>query len=199
LPSHRCFANDQWPGAGDRLTIQKSVNDARLGGPQAEEDLSLGTDPQPFPPEVDVSNNRSAAKSEVRRAPKTAGEALASQQEIWFAAWWAEYWHKRARKAAWAAFKKHVKTEERFHVVMAAMRAQKPEMLQREPSKRPYPATWLNGERWEDEIETKPPTPVNGPGQPSQYTYAPPTNLLTDDQIAAERARKRAQTEARSA
>jgi hypothetical protein len=39
--------------------------------------------------------------------------------------------------------------------------------------------------------------PVNGSGQP--YTYTPPPDLLTDDQIAAERARKRAQMETRSA
>jgi hypothetical protein len=43
---------------------------------------------------------------------------------------------------------------------MAATREQSPEMLNREPSKRPYGATWLNGERWEDE----PSAPVNGSG-----------------------------------
>lgn len=144
-----------------------------------------------------ASRTDSVSSQPPRAASST--QALASQQEVWFAAWWAEYWHKRAKKTAWGAFRKHVKTEERFQVVMAATRAQTPEMLQREPSKRPYAATWLNGERWEDEIETKPHTPVNGPGQPSQYTYSPPTNLLTDDQIAAERARKRAQMETRSA
>jgi hypothetical protein len=36
-------------------------------------------------------------------------------------------------------------------------------MLSREASKRPYPATWLNGKRWEDEPETPPPQAVNGP------------------------------------
>jgi hypothetical protein len=86
----------------------------------------------------------------------------ASQQEAWFAAWWAEYWPlKHDRKKAHAAFLRCVKTEERFEVVMAATRAQKPEMMQREPSKRPYGATWLNGERWEDEVQ--PGAGQNGP------------------------------------
>jgi hypothetical protein len=47
---------------------------------------------------------------------------------------------------------------------MAATRAQKPEMLSKEPSKRPHGASWLNGERWQDELsetnalnESKPP------------------------------------------
>ncbi len=38
--------------------------------------------------------------------------------------------------------------------VMAGLRAQLPELLAREPSHRPYPATWLNGKRWEDEIDS---------------------------------------------
>jgi hypothetical protein len=46
---------------------------------------------------------------------------------------------------------------------MAAVRAQKPEMLQREPAKRPYASTWLNGERWEDELQ---PPAANGHSDP---------------------------------
>ena len=80
------------------------------------------------------------------------------QQEAWFASWWAIYWHKRAKRDAWTAFRRHVTTEARFEVVMAATRAQKSEMLQREPVKRPYGATWLNGERWEDEAAPPPKT-----------------------------------------
>ena len=80
-----------------------------------------------------------------------AGE-LTRDQEGWFAAWWLEYWLHRAKKAARDAFRKHVKTEGRFQQVMAATRAQKPEMLTREPSKRPHGATWLNGERWADDV-----------------------------------------------
>lgn len=41
---------------------------------------------------------------------------------------------------------------------MAATRAQKPEMMQREEKHRPHGATWLNGERWEDETNQAPST-----------------------------------------
>ena len=53
--------------------------------------------------------------------------------------------------AAREAFRKHVWTEARFQQIMAATRAQNSGMLAREEDHRPHGATWLNGERWEDE------------------------------------------------
>jgi len=84
-----------------------------------------------------------------------------SQQESWFGVWWDMYWLKRSRKDAWKVFQKHVKTESTFAKVVEATRAQTPEMLQREPAKRPHGATWLNGERWEDDLEA----PASRPAQ----------------------------------
>jgi hypothetical protein len=81
------------------------------------------------------------------------GRETNSEQEDWFSQWWDEYWLHRAKKAAHEAFRRHVRTEARFRQVLAATRAQKPEMLSRERSKRPHGATWLNQERWEDEID----------------------------------------------
>ena len=82
----------------------------------------------------------------------------------WFSQWWKIYWPpKHTRAAAEKAFRAKVKTEARFQRVMAATREQSPEMMSREPSKRPYGATWLNGERWEDEPAA---APVNGTTPP---------------------------------
>jgi hypothetical protein len=83
---------------------------------------------------------------------------MSPDQEVWFSEWWRAYWLRKAKKQARDAFQKHVKTPERFQQVMAATRAQTAEMQEREPSKRPYGSNWLNGERWEDEIETRPDT-----------------------------------------
>jgi uncharacterized protein YdaU (DUF1376 family) len=80
------------------------------------------------------------------------GRGLTTQQESWFNQWWAEYWLHKAKKAAREAFRKHVQSEARFQQIMAATRSQRPEMISREPSKRPHGATWLNGERWTDEV-----------------------------------------------
>ena len=95
--------------------------------------------------------------------PRVVRPAVPSQENGWFAQWWAIYWLKNAKKDARKAFAHHVKTEARFQRVMAATREQSPEMMSREPSKRPYGATWLNGERWEDEPAA---APVNGTTPP---------------------------------
>jgi hypothetical protein len=87
-----------------------------------------------------------------RKPTKAIKEGLTAQQDAWFTAWWAIYWRRVARKPARVAFGKLVKTEARFQEVMTATRAQTPEMLSREPSKIPHGATWLNGERWADEV-----------------------------------------------
>ena len=78
---------------------------------------------------------------------------MTAEQEGWFSQWWEIYWRKAAKKEAKAAFSKQVKSQERFDQVMAATQAQSPEMLAREPSKRPHGASWLRGERWQDEVQ----------------------------------------------
>jgi hypothetical protein len=99
-------------------------------------------------------------------APTPPTRELTAEQESWFTLWWAEYWLRKAKKAAREAFRRHVKTAVRFEQVMTATRAQKPEMLSREASKRPHGATWLNGERWEDEI-----TPAQ-PAAPTEKVWS---------------------------
>jgi hypothetical protein len=98
-----------------------------------------------FPVDTPVPENRK---------PRQSAADLSPDQERWFALWWPEYWRPVAKKPARSAFRKHIRTEARFQQIMAATRAQMPEMLSRPKDKRPYPATWLNEERWEDEIES---------------------------------------------
>jgi hypothetical protein len=91
-----------------------------------------------------------------REGARKDSRELTLQQETWFAEWWKIYWRPVAKKAAREAFGKHVSTEARFQQVMAATRAQAAEMLERPKEKRPHGATWLNGERWEDETAETP-------------------------------------------
>jgi hypothetical protein len=83
--------------------------------------------------------------------PRNRSEGVTREQESRFEEWWSEYWRHTAKKAARVAFSKHVRTEARFQQIMAATRAQRPGMVAREEHHRPHGATWLNGERWEDE------------------------------------------------
>lgn len=96
----------------------------------------------------------------------------------WFPQWWAIYWRKVSRKDAEKAFKKHVKTQERFDQVMAATRAQTPMMMAREAEHRPHGATWLNAERWED----LPAPPVRKP--PDKQSLVERTKALWAQRIA---------------
>lgn len=87
--------------------------------------------------------------------PRSGKAIVTPQQSIWFETFWTEYWIKRGKMPAERAFAKHVTTEARFEQVMTAVRAQKPQMLQRvsEGSTPKYAEGWLNDNRWEDEAE----------------------------------------------
>jgi hypothetical protein len=87
---------------------------------------------------------------------KSSAESLIAQQDLWFAEWWPVYWLHKARKPARDAFARQVRTQSRFEEVMAATGSQSPEMLAREPCKRPHGASWLNAERWTDEAIAAP-------------------------------------------
>lgn len=57
-------------------------------------------------------------------------------------------------KAKWEGLKAariQLKTPELRALAINSLRNQRDELLSREPSKRPYPATWINQKRWEDE------------------------------------------------
>jgi hypothetical protein len=105
---------------------------------------------------------------------------LTAEQTVWFGEFWGEYWLLKAKKSAQAAFAKHVRTPGRFREVMAGVRTQKTEMFEKEASKRPYAATWLHGERWNDEVlsdaqETRASGPNKLNGVFSDYEEIKPT------------------------
>lgn len=127
-------------GVGVGKNICASQTDARVGEFPSINDAAF---------ETTEPNGTFAEKKAEPKTPTI--RSMTPQQEAWFAEWWSEYWRHRGKKEARAVFAKQVKTEERFSQVMAATKAQKPEMLARNPEHRPYPATWLRGERWEDE------------------------------------------------
>lgn len=129
-------------GVGVGKNICASTSDARVSDPLPSiDDPPFGT--------TDLDGLFSV---ETAQRTKSSRE-MKPEQERWFSIWWSEYWLHKAKKPAREAFRKHVRTEERFQRVIAATHAQKLEMLNREPSKRPHGATWLNAERWDDETE----------------------------------------------
>jgi hypothetical protein len=96
-----------------------------------------------------------------------ASDPKEDQQLGWFNQWWDIFWLKRSRKRAFDVFRKVVRSDRTFQQVMDATRKQLPEMMAKDERHRPYPETWLSGERWLDlentadqvvrEIREKPP------------------------------------------
>ncbi len=75
-----------------------------------------------------------------------------------FAVWYSLYPRKVARKAAEKAWARIVLPASPFanklvEQIMVGLRAQLPAMLKQERKFVPYPATWLNQKRFEDEID----------------------------------------------
>lgn len=75
-----------------------------------------------------------------------------------FEAFWELYPRKKARKAAlrtWVARE----LDQQADAIMAALQLQRPDFLatmESDPRMVPHPATWLNGERWKDEVDRRP-------------------------------------------
>ena len=77
-------------------------------------------------------------------------------QQAAFDEFWQAYFLKKCKKDAAAAYIAAVTTTGLHRRIMAAIEQQTPEMMQRPPAMRPYAATWLRGERWEDEVLLNP-------------------------------------------
>jgi hypothetical protein len=77
--------------------------------------------------------------------------SLSAEQSVWFSEFWSAYWRRIGRGAAETSFARSVTTRQGFDRVMSAIALQAPWMVQRDSDKRPYPATWLNQKRWEDD------------------------------------------------
>jgi hypothetical protein len=124
------------PGPNHDLTTEEEVKKLR----REEEDL------KPCPPDGGRMGEFPPVPSKAKPI-----RGMTPQQEGWFVTFWGQYWRRGSKKDGRAAFQKHVRNGERFEVVMRAIEGQRPEMLSRDETKRPLPATWLNAERWEDE------------------------------------------------
>ena len=91
-------------------------------------------------------------KSETRRETTKAGSAAAHH----FEEFWKHAWRKDSKQAAHKAWRKQCVTSAILQSVLDAVIAQSAYYLAREPDKRPYMATWLNQERWRDELGADP-------------------------------------------
>lgn len=87
----------------------------------------------------------------VRRRKPSARVATVETEEL-FSQFWEIYPKKKAREAARRAFFR-LAQQGLASKIIDGLRLQLPELMHRDPTYRPYPATWLNSWRWEDQAD----------------------------------------------
>lgn len=92
----------------------------------------------------------SKRKKDTTYPAKSAGRS----EDPFFLSFWQAYPRRIGKGEARVAFAKAARAEDPNRIVQAAIAyAQHCEELGIEPQYRPHPATWLNQERWEDDLE----------------------------------------------
>jgi len=114
---------------------------------------SIGFIPQKSA-ETPVSTAESTQSKLKENRLKENKETLVQMAKL-FARFWVEYPKKRAKKAAFKAFQKIKDVDLIFEKILSAVQLQsKTDDWTKESGRYvPYPATWLNNERWKDEAE----------------------------------------------
>ena len=129
----------------------------RLGGSAYKE---LGSAYKEHKEEIYILNNniytQNAENAEGKSAKNSNDTAQKTEVENGFNEFWLSYPKKRDKKRAVQAWSKIPISE--YPAIMAALSAQKEsEEWKKDNGKYiPYPSTWLNGERWNDELEAVP-------------------------------------------
>ena len=108
-----------------------------------------------------VISSNSRVTPEPDRASSKPSDARAMSTR--FPEFWALYPRRVARIKAEEIWIKR-KLDQHADVIIAAIQLQAPDFLAREPDKVPHAATWLNQERWKDEIDRRP-RPVGRPAR----------------------------------
>lgn len=80
---------------------------------------------------------------------------LVNDTDLWFGEFWKLYPRKVAKANAVKAFKKKCKDEQTYTAIMRGLQNYVTACKDKDPQYIAHPATWINGERWNDEVSTK--------------------------------------------
>ncbi len=151
-------------GEGGRFAGMDYVIGEDEGPPEGVGKPSVGkpsdgkpSDGSPASKKTTLLEDQGSAEDHTPPAP--AGEARPSAAELgaeWFEAWWAIYPRKVGKVAARTAYVRAAKTAGPAVVIDGLQRAL-PLLRQTETRFVPYPASWLNAGRWEDEAPAQQP------------------------------------------
>lgn len=110
--------------------------------------------------------NTKESNTEKRNTDNTRSASATLEER--FSRFWAIYPKKKSKQAALTAWKKLKPDEEFTQKIITDVQKQKqwPEWQKDNGQYIPYPATWLNQRRWEDEGIVRDPEPPKGPDGP---------------------------------
>lgn len=130
---------DRGNGSATAIAVISPLEGEGGGLPLAPLSLSLvSSDQGSSNPESVVNPNRARAREDLR-----------------FGEFWELYPRRVGRKDSHRIWVTQ-KLDQHADLIIAAIQLQREEFLTREPDKVPHPKTWLNGERWKDEVDRNP-------------------------------------------
>jgi uncharacterized protein YdaU (DUF1376 family) len=141
----------------DKSSQSKSAANARWGNMQNDCDRNAEPMRTHMPPQCHTDTNTDTDKSKDKNtakptAAKSAAVSVSDQVEVWFSQeFWPVYPRREAKVAALRSARAVLRTPELRAAALRALTLQLPDLTSRPPDKRPHPATWINGRRWEDE------------------------------------------------
>lgn len=130
----------------------------------------------PLPPRQGESSENSVAAK--------ANNFLSAEQQVLFDKFYSVYPKKTAKRNAIKAWKKLSPDKELVNKILAALEQQKRSVQWQKDGGQyiPYPATWLNGKRWEDDEEQNPTsTSQRHCDQPKRISKNPFINAVMGD------------------
>lgn len=143
------------------------------GNRNINENISIGND-NSTNMEVAAKAPQNNVKSTSKQSQTTANEVNAIEER--FNRFWAAYPKKKDKSGARKAWAKLKPSEELMQTMLSSLERQKasPQWQKDDGQFIPYPSTWLNRRRWEDEDET-PPTK----SAPARYSNYSPEDALS--------------------
>ena len=100
----------------------------------------------------DVTTSDTEKRREDKEKSREDKTILVDDKELWFKEFWSLYPRKVAKANAEKAFKKKCVNEKAYTDIMRGLKNYITACKGKDPQYIAHPATWLNGERWNDEV-----------------------------------------------
>ena len=102
--------------------------------------------------EIDIDTDKEVINTNISCNKNSEIEVL-SKKEMWFESFWEIYPKHQDKKKAKQKFLKLCTNEKEYKAIMDGLRNVLPVWAKKDTKYIPMPTTWLNGERWNDEVE----------------------------------------------